>query len=227
MKRISLDARLLSAAKLVRPGAKLADIGTDHAYLPIYLLNEGAICAAVCSDVNRGPLDKAKENVASCGFSELVDFRLCNGASELEEYGATDYAICGMGGELIAEILSAAPYLKNPDYRLILQPMSRQSKLREYLAGAGFSVLRESYSESAGKRYVTILASYDGVVRELLPLESEFGNSLQSYRTDEIAKKYADERMNALLRAANGKISGGEIEPQELILYNLAKKTIE
>ena len=165
--------------------------------------------------------------MATCGFSELVDFRLCNGASELEECGATDYAICGMGGELIAEILSDAPYLKNPDYRLILQPMSRQSKLREYLAAAGFCVLRESYSESAGKRYVTILASYDGVVRELLPLESEFGNSLQSYRTDEIAKKYADERMNALLRAANGKIAGGEIEPQELVLYNLAKKTIE
>ncbi|MBQ8720407.1 MAG: SAM-dependent methyltransferase [Clostridia bacterium] len=227
MKSISLDERLASAAALVRDGATLADIGTDHAYLPIYLLSVGRIRAAVCSDINRGPLERAEANVAQAGFSEAVSFRLCDGAGELFEYGATDYAICGMGGELISKIIEGAPYLKNPEYHLILQPMSRASALREYLGASGFIVLRETYSESCGKRYVTILAEYSGEKRTQTRLEAEFGKSLEYYHTDPLAKGYADERLAALYRAARGKMLGGEGCPSELTLYNEAKRLTE
>ena len=227
MKKISLDARLRSVAELVRDGATLADIGTDHAYLPIYLLSIGRIRAAVCSDINQGPLSRAEGNVSACGFSEKVSFRLCDGARELEAFGACDYAICGMGGELICDIIEAAPYLRNPKYNLILQPMSRASVLREYLANAGFSLIEESYSECAGKRYAAILARYTGECISLSPVKAEFGKSLERYFTDGPAKAYADERLLALYRAAEGKRLGGEESPSEARIYFEAKSIIE
>ncbi len=227
MRKISLDARLGSVAELVRDGVTLADIGTDHAYLPIYLLSIGRIQAAVCSDINQGPLGRAEENVSACGFSDKVRFCLCDGARELEAFGACDYAICGMGGELIRDIIEAAPYLKNSKYNLILQPMSRASVLREYLASAGFSVIKESYSECVGKRYVAILARYTGECSSLSTVNAEFGESLQRYFFDEHAKAYADERLLALSRAAEGKRLGGEEDPPEARLYSEAKSIIE
>ena len=90
----------------MRQGAVFADIGTDHAHLPIFLLKTGKIARAVAADVNEGPLDRARRNAMSEGVAEKIDFRLANGLAGMDELGLTDIAICGMGGELIAAILS-------------------------------------------------------------------------------------------------------------------------
>ena len=109
----ALDRRLRTACDLLPEESVVWDIGTDHAYIPIYLLRCGKCTAAVASDINRGPLEAAKRNAELYGVSERITFLLTNGLGETDPaaYGVTDLCICGMGGELIAEILRASPYL--------------------------------------------------------------------------------------------------------------------
>lgn len=167
-KNMILDGRLGRAADFVREGAVVADIGTDHAYLPIYLLLQGKIKFAVASDINRGPLDSAKRNAAKYGLTSKMRFTLANGLDglPLEDDGVSDIVICGMGGELIAQIIGASEYTKKAGVRLILQPMSYPERLREYLAKSGYRIVDEGLCEAAGKLYTCILAEYDGVARE-------------------------------------------------------------
>ena len=161
MKSISPGERLKLAASFVREGAVLADIGTDHGYLPIYLLRLGKIKSAVCSDINRGPLANAEENVREFGFSDRVVFRLCSGAEGLSDLPITDYAICGMGGELIVSLLSRAPWLttQGNGKRLVLQPMTHPESVRAYLLENSFSIVDEVLVED-DKIYQIICAEY-------------------------------------------------------------------
>ncbi len=159
-----VDGRLLSVAKFVRRGARFADVGTDHAYLPIFLLTEGIIDRAVCSDINAGPLDNARATAAERGVCDKIDFYLADGAAALSELGITDMAVCGMGGELISEIIEKAPFIKERRVRLILQPMTRQEHLREYLYKSGFSIVGEDYAAAGGKSYSIIAAEYSGII---------------------------------------------------------------
>ena len=130
--RPALDGRLAAAASFVRENAVVADIGTDHAHLPLWLLSAGKIRFAVASDINRAPLERAKKNAAAAGFSDRMDFVLCDGLSGLEpeKRGITDILVCGMGGELIARIVGESEYTRRPGVRLILCPMSQPDKLR-------------------------------------------------------------------------------------------------
>ena len=150
----------MSAVKYVRRGAVFADIGTDHAYLPIYLLKEGIISRAVLSDINEGPLASARENATAAGLINKVELVLTDGAAALSDMGITDVAVFGMGGELIAEIIKKAPFLKSENTRLILQPMSKQELLCEFLLNEGFGIIGESYTTEAGKFYRTLCAEY-------------------------------------------------------------------
>lgn len=226
MKKISLDGRLASAAKLVRQGARFADIGTDHAHLPIFLLQNETVKYAVCSDINDGPLKSARENALAAGVFEKIDFALADGAAALSDKDVTDIAICGMGGELIADIIENAPFLKKNGIRLILQPMSRISVLRKMLAMLGFAINTEEYSESAGKLYVTISADYDGIQREISEYEAEFGNEKFLADISGAKRKFLLKKAAALLRAANGKAEGGKLHTSEEKLYNYVKELL-
>ncbi len=221
-----LEGRLLSVAELVRQGAVFADIGTDHAYLPIFLLREGRIARAFCSDINKGPLESAKRNAADAGLSELVTFTLADGAEALTDFGITDYAICGMGGELIADIIERAPHLRAEGVNLILQPMTKQEHLRAYLLSHGFRIISESYSEDAGKYYVAMLATYTGECQET----DELVASLPCESTEIIGliyeTKYLKTKIRAYTRAAEGKRRGGESATREEILIERAESRL-
>ena len=206
----AISARLLSAAELVRRGAVLADIGTDHAYLPLFLLSEGRICRAVCTDINKGPLDSARRNVKEAGFESNADFVLCDGAAALADRGITDYTVCGMGGELIASIIDRAPHLKDGGVCLVLGPMTRQGHLRRYLYSAGFEITTESYSFDAGKYYVCFAAKYTGIAREITSLEAEIGLSSSEYVNKDAQIGYLKAKLAAFERALNGKKIGGD-----------------
>ena len=208
---ICANKRLLCCASLVREGAVLADIGTDHGYLPIQLLSEGRITRAVLSDINRGPLERAEQNVRAAGLTSLVELKLCDGAESLAGLGITDYTVCGMGGELIASIIENAPHLKNEKINLILQPMSRPESLREYLYETGFSVDRELFVTDEGKHYVCILAHYTGERVEFSHADAYFGFE-RFYRdgATDAAGEYLKARLSALERMRRGKLCGGE-----------------
>ena len=211
MNKSPLGPRLKAVAELVSSGAILADVGTDHGYLPIYLLECGKIERAVLSDINSGPLEKAKVNVKLHNLEGRVEFRLTNGAKELADLGVTDYAICGMGGELIAAIIDRAPHLKDRSVRLILQPMSRQSTLRRYLAESGFRMLSERYTYAAGKYYVTILAEYSGEGRVLDFAASEIG-AADEIIGDEAYLGYLKGKLASFCRERDGKLKGGSYQ---------------
>lgn len=209
------NARLACAAELVRQNAIFADIGTDHAYLPLFLLGCGRIDFAYCADINEGPLASAVRNARECGLDHKMEFILTDGAAALSDRGITDYAICGMGGELIADIISRAPQLYESGVNLILQPMSRQSTLRKFLAREGFKILSESYSYDAGKYYICLLATYIGEGREIDEIEAELGSPDTEYVNRECRLGYLSTIYNARVRAMEGKILGGMENPPE------------
>ena len=225
MKRIKVGERLLSASRFVRQGAYFADIGTDHAYLPVFLLLEGKISRAVCSDINAGPLEVAKKNAEEYGVSGKVDFVLTDGAGALSGRGITDYAICGMGGELIADIIERAPQLRDVGVRLILQPMSREGILRRYLAESGFSIIGESYSYDGGKYYISMAVEYTGEKRVISDCCAEFGDIYKALPSEE-AEGYLKKKISALEKTSRGKMLGGEDNSYEEALISEAKERL-
>ena len=209
MTKFSLDQRLLTSANFVRAGAVLADIGTDHAYLPIFLLKEDRISRAVLTDINKGPLASAEKNARDMGVIDKCTFVLCDGAKELACMGITDYTVCGMGGELIASIIKAAPHLCQNGVRLILQPMSRPAAVRECLCSVGFEILDERYSTSQGKYYLTILAEYTGKVKSLPCEILELGEEYPHPCDEKEYIEYMKMRKSALEKSIRGKAMGG------------------
>ena len=155
------DARLQSAIAYIKRGGRVADVGTDHAYLPIYLVAEGLVDSAVAADINLGPILSARANIEAAGFAERIEAIQTDGLHGLEAKSVDDILIFGMGGELIIKILQEAPWVKNEAIGLILQPMSRISLLRRWLNENGFSILGETLTDDK-KFYQTIYARFDG-----------------------------------------------------------------
>lgn len=174
MSEIKLSKRLCTAASFVRSGAFVADIGTDHAYLPIYLVQNGHAKGALASDVNEGPIAKAKENISRLGLTNIIHTQIANGLEGIEKYPVDDIFICGMGGELIARIIDSSKYVKNPRIRLILQPMTSVYELREYLS-KGFNIVNEEVVIEDGKIYQIMVAEYDGLSHTYTKEELELG----------------------------------------------------
>lgn len=222
-----IGKRLLSASKLVRQGAYFADIGTDHAYLPLFLLEQGKISGAVCADINEGPLKSAMRNAEECGLADKITFKLTDGAAGLSNMGITDYAICGMGGELIAKIILNSPHLKDEKVRLILQPMSKQGYLRRMLAASGFSTVGEAYSYDAGKYYLCLAVEYDGIIRSISDIEAELGSLPALTELTHEQKGYLNQKLRALEKIAKGKTEGGEENSPEARMLEEYKAQVE
>ncbi|MBR5124243.1 MAG: SAM-dependent methyltransferase [Clostridia bacterium] len=165
---IKLTPRLLTAVSYVRGSRLVADIGTDHAYLPIYLCEQrkltpvtvgsGETLCAVAADINKGPVERADEHIAAARLTKYIKTVQTDGLTGLDLYDPQDILIFGMGGELIASILAAAPWVNVPGKRLILQPMTHAEKLREYLLAAGYSIVGETLSREGDRIYQTICA---------------------------------------------------------------------
>ena len=206
-----LDMRLSLAASFVRKDSVVADIGTDHAYLPIYLLLSKVSKAAVAADINEGPLERARINCEKYGISDNITFCLADGLQKLplKELSVTDIVICGMGGELIASILDASDYVKDPSIRLILQPMSQISRLRSYLSENGFKTVDGAVMEAQDRLYQCIVCEYDGKVRTLSPAALELGDENISNHTQKAFPKMLLQLIGKTERAIEGRNKGG------------------
>ncbi len=151
--RMDLSKRLTAVASLVTAGYTVADIGTDHAYIPIYLVENGRIPRAVAMDVNRGPLERASENIRAHGLTDQIQTRLSDGFSALECGEADCAVIAGMGGGLTIRILKEGADVVQGLKECILQPQSEIEKVRAFLSEKGFLLIREDMAEEDGKYY--------------------------------------------------------------------------
>lgn len=154
-----LSPRLRLAASFVRPGVTVADVGTDHAYLPVWLVCTGHNPSALASDVRSGPLARAASTVAKYEAQDKVTLLRADGLAGVQ---AQDIIIAGMGGELIAAILSQSDWVRRADVRLILQPMTAQEALHEYLCREGFVIERENAAVEGDKHYLVMQARFGG-----------------------------------------------------------------
>lgn len=168
--RIELKPRLRMAADLVPAGARLADVGTDHAYLPAALLLEEKIPFAIAADLRRGPLDRARATVREYGLTEKVAFRLCDGLTGISPDETDAVVIAGMGGETIAAILKAAPWARERGMPLILQPMSSMPELRDWLSTNGYRIAEERLAREGDTLYTAFLVRA-GEMSPLTPAE--------------------------------------------------------
>lgn len=156
-RHLELTPRLALIASWVPPGAKLADVGTDHAYLPVWLTLHGRVTSAIASDLRRGPLERARETGRTYGAAG-IGFRLGNGLTGIRPEEADTIVIAGMGGENIAAILAAAPWTADGHHTLLLQPQSRAEELRRFLMDHGYAIVREALVEDRGTIYPVIEA---------------------------------------------------------------------
>ena len=156
-KKLELTPRLRMVADMIPAGARLADVGTDHAYLPSALLLEGKISGAIAADLREGPLSRAKETVREYELEGKVAFRLCDGLKGIRAEEADAVSIAGMGGETIAMILAAAPWTREQDTALILQPMSSMEELRLWLGRNGYVIREERLAREGDTIYTAML----------------------------------------------------------------------
>lgn len=182
---MSVDNRLRKIAGMVLEGATVADIGTDHAYLPVFLVKQGIISKAFACDVVDGPLENAHDNIEKSGVSGIT-VRKGDGLNAVKPCEADTFIIAGMGGDLIARILSDAVWIKDEKYELILQPMTAVEDLREYLLKNGFEITLEQAVKSQGRIYTVMKVRFTGKVADCSPLFYFFGKLTDNIGEDEL-----------------------------------------
>jgi len=155
---MEISPRLLKIASLVPFGSTLADVGTDHGYIPIYLFENKIINHAIAMDVNPMPLKRAMDNITLKGFKSMCEFRLSDGLDKLKKDEADTIVIAGMGGLLIREILRRGRDVLSKNTRLILQPMIAPVELRQFLYENGFNIDNEYVVCEENKFYNIICA---------------------------------------------------------------------
>lgn len=160
-----LSLRLKTVAALVPSGARVCDIGTDHARLPIYLIQNGIAKSVIAADLREKPLEKARENIRLAGVRE-IDTRLCNGFDGIDVNEFDAAVIAGIGGEVISGIIDRADILKNADKLLILQPTTSPEILRRFLYESGFMAEKEIPVFDNGKLYSVMAVRFSGKTKE-------------------------------------------------------------
>ena len=162
---MSLRPRLQMLADMVRDGVRIADIGTDHAYLPAWLVRSGKCSGGIAADLRKSPLENAAETLRIYQVEDRITLRLSDGLDCILPEECDDIILAGMGGTLIVEILARAPWIRDPDKRLLLQPMTHSEDVRQFLCANGFSILRETACYDDGRAYIALCAAYTGNAR--------------------------------------------------------------
>lgn len=200
MKELQLEPRLALIASLVPNGAHLADVGTDHGYLPVHLLQKGRIAHAIASDINALPLDHAKRTAAEYEITEHIEFRLCAGLDAIHSGECDTIVIAGMGGETIIKILENALWTLDGAHTLLLQSQTKQELLRPWLIAHGGRIECEHLVRDKGTIYA-VLTVAKGEQKLLTAAQSLCGvmNPHEPLYGD-----YASERIGKLERTIAG-----------------------
>jgi tRNA (adenine22-N1)-methyltransferase len=224
-----LDTRLRAAADMVPCGARLADIGSDHAYLPIALCLENKIECALASDINEGPVAAAVANIRKNGLGDRIVAVRADGLDKTLDFAPDCITVLGMGGELIVSILDKAPWVKNENITLVLQPMTHPEILAKYLAEQGFAVNDEIIVCDGGRSdriYRIISAKFDGKARSLTEGEALIGR-INIDRGDDITAAYIKKNIRILETRIAGKSGAGADAEHEKTLANELRKFLK
>lgn len=160
MNNFKLSNRLKQCASRVSHGSKIADIGTDHAYIPIYLALKSKISSALACDINIGPLKNAQNNIQKYKLEKTISIRLSDGLKNINSSEANEIIIAGMGGNMIANILSNCNWNNKDEKKFILNPMKYDERLRKFLYENGYEITFESAVSCCGKIYTVMDVIY-------------------------------------------------------------------
>lgn len=206
---MELSKRLQAVADLLDEGMCVADIGTDHGYIPIYLIESGKSSRVIAMDVNEGPLLRAKEHIAEHGLEEQIETRLSDGVKALEEGECDAVITAGMGGGLVVRILEDGREIFDNLKEFILQPQSEISKVRQYLCEHEYCIIKEDMVLEDGKFY-PMMKVIKGRAENYTAVELQYGKHLIKEKHP-VLKLFLEK----------------EIKTKKKILNNLEKETGE
>lgn len=196
-----MTPRLLKVAEMIKSARCVADIGTDHAYVPVYLVLNGYAESAIAMDINKGPLMRAEENIKKFSLTEKIKTRLCDGMKSLDDNEADAVIIAGMGGVLINSILENDKDRLTSVKQYVLQPMTAVEETRRYLAQNGFMITDERLAKEEEKIYTIILAT-----RGKMEIEKEVNFYVGEHlikNKDEVLPEFLDAKIYEYKKAIN------------------------
>ncbi len=198
---IALPPRLRAIADLIPHGARVVDVGTDHARLPAFLVQRGLASLALATDVKVGPLARARRTVETCGLEDRVLLRMANGLSGLPLGNYDVVVVAGMGADTIVDILTQTP--PPPGLLLLLQPMAHAERLRGFLARVGGEIVAERLAHEDRRLYNILAVRFDGVLRHLAPYECYVSAALAASGDPQLPA-YLDRQIKRLQAEAEG-----------------------
>lgn len=223
--KLPISKRLLCCASMVQPGSRVADIGTDHGYLGIYLLQSGAARHVIACDLRKDPLENARRNAKLFGVDGEMGLRLSDGLEKIRPDEVDTVVMAGMGGDLIQKILSQCPWRKREGLQFILQPQSAGNVLRRWLCEDGFEIQREEPVQDGHFLY-TVMDIRQGEPAPLTP-GTEYASPALLASGSPLVGNYLARVENALQETVRGLTNAEKQRPERLAYFGQALLEIQ
>ena len=223
--KLPISKRLLCCASMVQPGSRVADIGTDHGYLGIYLLQSGAARHVIACDLRKDPLENARRNAKLFGVDGEMEFRLSDGLEKILPDEVDTVVMAGMGGDLIQKILSQCPWRKREGLQFILQPQSAGNVLRRWLCEDGFEIQREEPVQDGHFLY-TVMELRQGEPSPLTP-GTEYASPALLKGESPLVGMYLARVETALQETVRGLTNAEKQRPERLAYFGQALLEIQ
>ena len=223
--KLPISKRLLCCASMVQSGSRVADIGTDHGYLGIYLLQSGAARHVIACDLRKDPLENARRNAKLFGVDGEMELRLSDGLEKILPDEVDTVVMAGMGGDLIQKILSQCPWRKREGLQFILQPQSAGNVLRRWLCEDGFEIRREEPVQDGHFLY-TVMDIRQGEPAPLTP-GTEYASPALLASGIPLVGNYLARVENALQETVRGLTNAEKLRPERLSYFRQALLEIQ
>lgn len=223
--KLPISKRLLCCASMVQSGSRVADIGTDHGYLGIYLLQSGAARHVIACDLRKDPLENARRNAKLFGVDGAMEFRLSDGLEKILPDEVDTVVMAGMGGDLIQKILSQCPWRRREGLQFILQPQSAGNVLRRWLCEDGFEIRREEPVQDGHFLY-TVMDIRQGEPAPLTP-GTEYASPALLASGSPLVGNYLARVENALQETVRGLTNAEKQRPERLAYFGQALLEIQ